>query len=69
MPMTREDFTATLTHDDEAGAWYVHLSGPLSRGLKVTKTVVVNKDLRLDFDRAGRLRGVEILNPRLVPGP
>ncbi len=56
-----------ITYDKEAGAAYVYIKYPIQRG-EASKTVEVKENIILDFDRKGKLLGVEILNARkLLP--
>jgi Protein of unknown function (DUF2283) len=57
-----------LTIDDEAGAYYLRFdSGPGEPGVAVHTVEIVPGSLMLDFDRDGRLLGLEFLDPRLLP--
>jgi uncharacterized protein YuzE len=63
--------TLRLTWYDEADAGYLYLTD-IAPSEAVTQRVVENPvvgvgDVVLDFDREGRLLGVELLDPRLLP--
>lgn len=60
-----------LTWDGEVDAGYLYLT-EIGKGEAVTQRVIENPvdglgDVILDFDRAGRLVGVEFLDHRLLP--
>lgn len=60
-----------LTWDGEADAGYLYLT-PIGPGEAASQRVVENPvaglgDVVLDFDREGRLLGVEFLDRRLLP--
>ncbi len=50
-----------ITYDKEADAAYVYLDKEIKEG-QVKKSVEKTEDIILDFDKKGRLLGVEILN-------
>jgi len=52
-------------YDQEADAGYIYLKYPLKDG-ECKKTEEVNENIILDFDAAGKLIGVEILNASKV---
>ncbi|MGY1704933.1 DUF2283 domain-containing protein [Geodermatophilus sp. SYSU D00697] len=66
-----DDVTLQLTWDGDAGAGHLYLAD-VEPGEAVSQRVVENPvdgvgDVVLDFDREGRLLGVELLDPRLLP--
>ena len=50
-----------MTYDSDADAAYVYLRPSTVVEPSVATTVTANADINLDFDREGRLVGVEIL--------
>ena len=52
-------------YDQDADAGYIYLKYPLKDG-ECKKTEEVNENITLDFDMAGKLIGVEILNASKV---
>ena len=48
-------------YDQDVDAGYIYLKYPLKDG-ECKKTEEVNENIILDFDKAGKLIGVEILN-------
>lgn len=66
-----EDVSLRLTWDGEADAGYLSLT-EIADGDAVSQRVIENPvqglgDVVLDFDREGRLLGVEFLDRRLLP--
>jgi uncharacterized protein YuzE len=54
-----------LEYDKEVDAAYVYLQYPIENG-DVKKTVEVDNNIILDYDKSGKLLGVEILNASKV---
>ncbi len=52
-------------YDREADAGYIYLKYPLKDG-ECKRTEEINENIILDFDAAGKLIGVEILNASKV---
>ncbi len=52
-------------YDKDVGAAYVYLEHPIKDG-EVKKTIELNENIILDFDRKGKLLGMEILNASKV---
>ncbi len=52
-------------YDKQVDAAYVYLQYPLKEG-EVKKTIEVDKNIILDYDKTGKLVGVEILNASKV---
>lgn len=50
-----------LEYDKEVDAAYIYLEHPLKKG-QAKKTKELNEDIILDFDKKGKLIGVEVLN-------
>lgn len=51
-----------MTYDAEAGAAYVHLTDPGTRGAALARTEWAQRhEVILDLDREGRILGIEIL--------
>lgn len=67
--LKRHPLEVYYTYDDEADAAYIYLSGPIPRG-GVARTMEVkgHRNVYLDFDKGGRLLGVEIIDGRALPG-
>jgi uncharacterized protein YuzE len=71
-PERRDDrVTLRLTWDWEVDAGYLYLTD-IGPGEAVSQRVIENPvdgvgDIVLDFDREGRLLGIELLDPRLLP--
>jgi uncharacterized protein YuzE len=66
-----EELTLRLTWDGDVDAGYLYLTD-IGNGDAVTQHIVENPveglgDVILDFDRQGRLLGVEFLDHRLLP--
>lgn len=54
-----------LEYDKEVDAAYIYLEYPLKQGM-IKKTQNVDDNIMVDFDAAGKMLGVEILNARKV---
>ena len=54
-----------LEYDKEADAAYVYLKYPLEEG-ECSTTKKLSEDLIVDFDKSGKLVGIEILNASKV---
>jgi len=52
-----------IEYDKEVDAAYLYFVHPLKPG-QSKKTAKVNADINLDFDKNGKLLGVEILNAK-----
>lgn len=66
--LKRHKLAAQFTYDDESDAAYIYLNGPIPRGgVSQTLEVTGNRDVYLDFDKDGRLLGVEIIDGRSLP--
>ena len=52
-------------YDKEVDAAYVYLEHPIKDG-EVKKTIELNENIILDFDKKGKLLGMEILNASKV---
>lgn len=50
-----------ITFDKEADAAYIYIEEETKEGASV-KTIEVNEDIILDFDKDDKLLGIEILN-------
>lgn len=50
-----------ITFDKEADAAYIYLKEDIRDGESI-KTIKVNDNIILDFDKEGKLLGIEILN-------
>ena len=48
-------------YDKEVDAAYVYIEHPIKEG-EVKKTIELNENIILDFDKKGKLLGMEILN-------
>ena len=48
-------------YDKEVDAAYVYIGHPIKDG-EVKKTIELNENIILDFDKKGKLLGMEILN-------
>jgi len=48
-------------YDKEVDAAYIYLKYPIKRG-EAKRTIALNDDIIIDFDRNNRLIGVEVLN-------
>ena len=56
------------TYDPESNAAYVYIVDKIESGEAVAQEIV-SDDITLDFDRWGKLLGIEILNARRVLRP
>ena len=56
-----------LEYDKEADAAYIYIKYPIKEG-EAEKTIELNEDLIVDFDKDGKLIGIEILNASMVIG-
>ncbi|MBS3151072.1 DUF2283 domain-containing protein [Candidatus Woesearchaeota archaeon] len=56
-----------LEYDKEADAAYIYIKYPIKEG-EAEKTIELNEDLIVDFDKDGKLIGIEILNASRVIG-
>ena len=54
-----------LEYDKEADAAYIYLDYPIKKGM-AQKTIQLNDNIILDFDRKGKLLGIEVLDARKV---
>ncbi len=54
-----------LEYDKEVDAAYIYVEYPLKQG-RIKKTQSVDDNIVVDFDAAGKILGVEILNARKV---
>ena len=52
-------------YDEDVDAAYVYLEHPIKNG-EVKKTIELNENIILDFDKKGKLLGMEILNASKV---
>ena len=52
-------------YDKEVDAAYIYLKHPIKRG-EVKKTIVLNDNIIVDFDKNDKLIGVEIINASKV---
>ena len=50
-----------MTFDKEADAAYIYVKDEIKKG-EVKKTISLNEDIIIDFDKDEKLIGVEILN-------
>lgn len=48
-------------YDKDVDAAYIYLVENIKKG-EIQKTVELNKDIILDFDKGGKLLGMEVLN-------
>ncbi|MBI2583264.1 MAG: DUF2283 domain-containing protein [Candidatus Aenigmarchaeota archaeon] len=48
-------------YDKDVDAAYIYIEHPIKEG-QVKETIELNEDIILDFDKDGKLIGVEILN-------
>ncbi len=53
--------TIKIEYDKKADAAYLYLKYPIRDG-EAVNTMEINENIMLDFDKKGRLLGVEILN-------
>lgn len=58
-----------ITFDPAAGAAYVYLAPQIAKGgvKRCVPLMLDEGDLVLDFDEAGKLLGIEILNASMLP--
>lgn len=56
-----------LEYDKEVDAAYIYIKYPIKDG-EAEKTIELNDDLIVDFDKNGKLIGIEILNASKVIG-
>jgi uncharacterized protein YuzE len=54
-----------VTYDPDSDAAYIHVAGLIPAG-GVGRTISATSSVHLDFDRKGRLVGIEILGRRLM---
>ena len=54
-----------IEYDKEADAAYIYIEHPIGFG-QVSKTVELNEDIAIDFDKTGKLLGIEILDASKV---
>src|SRR5215207_4274793 len=54
-----------VTYDPDADTAYVHIAGPIPAGA-VGRTISATASIDLDFDREGRLVGIELRGRRLM---
>ena len=52
-------------YDKEVNAAYAYMGHPIKNG-EVKKTIELNENIILDFDKKGKLLGMEILNASKV---
>ena len=52
-------------YDKDADAAYIYIEHPIKEG-EVKKTIELNESIILDFDKKGKLLGMEILNASKV---
>lgn len=52
-----------LTYAKEVDAAYIYFKTPLKKG-EIKKTVDINEDIFLDFDKQGRILGLEVLDAK-----
>lgn len=68
--LKRHPFAGQFTYDAEVDAAYIYLNGPIAKG-GVAKTMALeakgHRDIYLDFDKEGRLLGVELLGISYMP--
>jgi len=50
-----------ITYDKEVDAAYIYLVDSIDKG-KAVKTIQLNNNIILDFDKEGKLLGVEVLD-------
>lgn len=65
--LKRHPLAVEFTYDGEADAAYIYLNGPIPRGAARTAEVNGRPDIYLDFDKDGRLLGIEIIDARVLP--
>jgi uncharacterized protein YuzE len=54
-----------MTYDKEADAAYIHVKDSIAAG-EVAKTIALDENINLDFDRNEKLLGIEILSASKV---
>ena len=52
-------------YDKEVDAAYIYLKHPIEDG-EAVKTIELNDNIRIDFDKKGKILGMEILDPSKV---
>lgn len=52
-------------YDEDVDAAYIYIEHPIKEG-EVKKTIELNENIILDFDKKGKLLGMEILNASKV---
>jgi uncharacterized protein YuzE len=57
-----------MTYDPAADAIYLYLTERAAEGSKVARTEEVAPGLMLDFDKDGRVIGIEMLSVSTLPG-
>ena len=57
--------TMKMTYDEDANAAYIYLKGKIEKG-EVKKTISLNENIILDFDKNEKLIGIEVLNASKV---
>jgi uncharacterized protein YuzE len=50
-----------ITYDKEVDALYIYIKYPMKNGV-VKKTIELNEDIIIDFNKKNRLVGIEVLN-------
>jgi uncharacterized protein YuzE len=66
--LKRHRFDGHFTYDPEADAAYIYLDGTIrAGGATKTREVKGDRDVYLDFDKDGRLIGVEVLGLKRMP--
>lgn len=56
-----------MTYDKEVDAAYIYIKYPIKYG-ECADTIDINEDIALDYDKSGKLLGVEILNAKKILG-
>ena len=59
--MVEKEIKMKFTYDKEADAAYIYIKESIIRG-EVDKTKPLNESIILDFDKGGKLLGIEILS-------
>ena len=54
-----------MTYDKKADAAYIHVKASIAAG-EVAKTIALDENINLDFDRNEKLLGIEILSASKV---
>jgi len=57
-----------VEYDEEADAAYFYVEYPIQTG-SVKKTLQVNEDINIDFDKNGKILGIEILSAKKLLMP